>query len=211
MRVLLTQYFNIAFLMEKPQELPAGESQMRVGIALAFVTYVMAMSLHLGLFKATLQALIDLLGTALIMWVALRQTDRLGRMQQAFGGLCGASAFINLASLPIVAFRPPQTEATSGVLAEFVLLVWSLSLLAFIIRHTFEIKMFVSILIAYVYVVIWSTIISTLLPAPLAAPSSELSNVLFESITNKIFIVSYTPSFGSLSAIEVVASSVTVL
>lgn len=153
--------------MGKPQDLPAGGLQMRIGIALAFVTYVMAMAMPIGLFKASLQATIDLLGTALILWVALHQTNRLPRMQQAFGGLCGASAFINLASMPITVFRQSSGEVTTAGLAEFVLLVWGLSLIAYVIRHTFEVKMLVSILIAYMYIVIWGSLINTWVPAPI--------------------------------------------
>lgn len=166
MRELLKHYFNIAFLMGKPQDLPAGELQMRIGIALAFVTYVMAMAMTIGLFKASLQAAIDLLGTALILWVALYQTNRLPRMQQAFGGLCGASAFINLAYVPITVFRQSSSEAANTGVAEFVLLVWGLSLIAYIIRHTFEIKMLHSILIAYIYLMVWGSLINTWVPEP---------------------------------------------
>jgi len=119
-----------------------------------------------GFFKASLKATIDLLGTALILWVALHQTNRLPRMQQAFGGLCGASAYINLASLPLTFFRPPPGEMVAGGLPEFVLLVWGLSLLAYVIRHTFEIRMVFSVLIAYLYLVIWGTLINTWVPAP---------------------------------------------
>jgi hypothetical protein len=206
-RELLKHYFNIAFLMEKPQDLPGGEAQMRAGIILAFVTYVMALALPLGLFKASLQAVIDLLGTALIMWFALHQTNRLPRMQQAFGGLCGASAFINLASLPIIVFRQSPGEAPVGALAEFVLLVWALSLLAHVIRHTFEIKMVFSIFIAYIYVVIWGSLVNMLVPAP--APA--ISEVFFESTNSEILVVSYAAYFDSLIAIELVALSATVL
>lgn len=162
---LITQYFNIAFLMGKPQDLPAGETQMRVGIGLAFVTYVIALTLPLGFFKACLQAVVDLLGTALILWVALRQTNRLPRMHQAFGALCGASAFINIASFLITVFSQSPTEMSVSLLAQFVLLVWGLSLLTHVIRHTFEIRIAFSIIIAYVYVMIWGALVNSLLPA----------------------------------------------
>ena len=197
--------------MGKPQDLPAGEAPMRVGIALAFVTYVMAMALPFGLFTASLQAAIDLIGTALILWLALYLTNRLPRMQQAFGGLCGASAFINLASLPISIFRQPAGESPIGGLAEFVLLVWGLSLIAHVIRHTFEIKMFVSIFIAYVYVVVWSTIIRILIPVPIPTAIDEISNVFLESPNSALLLGAYTPSFDSHIAIELVALSATVL
>ena len=51
MRELLHQYFNIAFLMGKPQDLPAGIEQMKVGVALAFVTYVVALAVPYGLIQ----------------------------------------------------------------------------------------------------------------------------------------------------------------
>lgn len=188
---------------------------MRVGITLAFVTYVMALALPFGLFKATLQALIDLLGTALILWFALRQVNRLPRMQQAFGGLCGASALINLASIPIVMYRQSPGELLMGGLAEFVLLVWGLSLLAHVIRHTFEIKMIVSIFIAYVYVVIWGSLINLLIPAPppTVAPDvlSLSTTLLIESSAREFFHTTYAAFSESANAIELVALSATVL
>jgi hypothetical protein len=197
--------------MGKPQDLPAGEAQMRVGIALAFVTYVLALAMPLGIFKASLQAVIDLLGTALILWVALHQTNRLPRMQQAFGGLCGASAFINIASLPITVFSQSPDEMSVGVLAQFVMLVWGLSLLAHVIRHTFEIKRVVSIFIAYVYVVIWGSLVNTLVPAPVQAALPEISNMFLESLNSELLIVSHVALIDSLIPIELVALSATVL
>lgn len=163
---------------------------MRVGIVFAFVTYVFAMAIPAGIFIAVMQATADLIGTALILWVALYYTNKLSRMQQAFGGLCGASAFINLASLPIMLSRQSAGEASLGGLGEFLLLVWGLSLLAYVIRHTFEIKMVVSIFIAYVYIVIWGSLISTLIPAPIAVAVPEISNLLLDSSSGELIIMS---------------------
>ena len=60
MHELLRHYFNIAFLMGKPQDLPSGDAQMKVGIALAFVTYIMAVAVPYGVALAAMQALLDL-------------------------------------------------------------------------------------------------------------------------------------------------------
>ena len=177
MRELLHQYFNIAFLMGKPQDLPAGREQMKIGVALAFVTYVAALAIPYGISRAIFQALIDLACTAMIMHVALTVMNLRPRFEQAFGGLCGASAFINLAALPLYAFRPTvvaSETASAGNLADFVLLVWGLSLLGHVIRHTFEIKMFISIVVSFVYFILLSTLISMLMPLPPVTPA-ELS------------------------------------
>ena len=207
---LLRHYFNIAFLMGKPQDLPGGDAQMKTGIALAFVTYIMAVAVPYGVALAAMQAILDLAGTGLIVWLALRQTGRLARFAQAFGGLCGASAFINLASLPIYMFRGPSsaTDAADGsVLAEFVLLVWGLSLLAHVIRHTFEVRMTISVLIAFVYVLVWSSVIVQLMPPPALAQTE----VIHKSDNTELVTSSHTVSFEPLATFELVARSSTVL
>lgn len=167
MRELLLQYFNIAFLMGKPQDLPVGDRQMWIGIWLAVVTYVFALLVPYGIGRAFLQAAIDLISTGGLLFVSLSLVGRRARFEQAFGGLCGASAFINIAALPLYNLRPANADMTGAsltALADFVLLVWGLSLLAHVIRHTFEVKMVVSVLISFVYFVTLSSLIAALMP-----------------------------------------------
>lgn len=169
MRELFQLYFNIAFLMGKPQDLPGGTLQMRVGVAIALLTYVMALAAPYGILRAFIQAVLDLGVTAFTLWAALMLVDRRARFEQAFGGLCGASAFINLAAIPLYTLRPVATSAAGfsvGSLADFVLLVWGLSLLAHVIRHTFEVKMVTSVMASFVYFIVLSIFIAALLPAP---------------------------------------------
>ena len=178
MSALLHQYFNIAFLMGKPQDLPAGREQLKIGVLLALVTYVMALVVPYGIGRAFLQAILDLGCTALIMHLALTLMGFQNRFAQAFGGLCGASAFVNLAALPLYAMRPfgPDAQVSStGMLADFVLLVWGLSLLGHVIRHTFEVSMVVSIIISFVFFIILSSFMAALLPMPVAVdPNASL-------------------------------------
>lgn len=196
--------------MGKPQDLPAGDAQMKIGIALAFFTYIMAVAVPYGVALAAMQAFLDLAGTGFIVWFALRQTGRLARFAQAFGGLCGASAILNLASLPIYVFQAPpgpNDNDGSGMLAEFVLLVWGLSLLAHVIRHTFEVRMTISVFIAFIYVFVWSSIIVQLVPPPALAQLDVKPNL--ES--SQLVTSSHTVSFEPLATFEVVARSSTVL
>ena len=169
---ILKQYFNIAFLMGKPQDLPAGGAQMRIGIALALITYVMALAVPYGVGRALLQALVDLGCSALVMWMALNFVGRIERFEQAFGGLCGASTFINLAALPLYSMRPLVSDASGAPvigLPDFVLFVWGISLLALVVRHTFDVKIATSVLISFTYFILLSSIIASVLPSPLPA------------------------------------------
>lgn len=176
MRELLLHYFNIAFLMGKPQDLPVGVHQMRVGIALAIATYMLALLVPYGIGRAFLQAVIDLVCTGLVLFICLVLVQRRARFEQAFGGLCGASAFINLAALPLYNLRADKVDSSGAsltALADFVLLVWGLSLLAHVIRHTFEFRMVVSVLISFIYFIVLSSLIAAIMPAPRAAVSSS--------------------------------------
>jgi len=167
-RELFQQYFNIAFLMGKPQDLPAGRAQLKLAVTLSVVSYVLALAVPFGVGRAFLQALIDIGCTGLVIWTALRIVGHPGRFEQAFGGLCGASVFINLAAVPLFSLRPsyPEIGGAAGTLADFVLLVWGLSLMAHVIRHTFEVRMFVSVALSVTYFIVLSTVIASIWPAP---------------------------------------------
>ena len=176
MSALLRQYFDIAFLMGRPQELPGGDDQMRIGIALALVTYVAALTSEFGASYALLLAVLDIGLTGATLWAALRLTDRPARFRQAFGGYCGAAAFVNAAAIPIYLFGDAGGVEGGPGFADFVLLVWTLCLLGHVIRHTFEVRLAVSILVAFVYFLVMTSVIGSLLPRPadLAEPGEAV-------------------------------------
>jgi len=96
---LLKHYFNIAFLMGKPQDLPAGETQMFIALVLNFVTYVVALMTFNGFGEAAMHAAIDLGCTGLLFYFGLRLVNRVARFEQAFGALCGAGAVLNVVAI----------------------------------------------------------------------------------------------------------------
>lgn len=185
MRDLLQQYFRIAFLMGKPQDLPGGRAQLHLGIAASLVTYVLAVSIPFGVERAFLQALVDLGCTGLAMRMALGLLGHPARFEQAFGGLCGASMFINLAAVPLFALRPTVAagEPSMGLLADFVLLVWGLSLMAHVIRHTFEVRMFTSVMLSVAFFIVLSSLVASLWPQPVSdSDADRISMVAAETI-----------------------------
>lgn len=192
--------------MGKPQDLPAGTAQMRFGIGLAFMTYVMALVVPFGIGRAVVQAAIDLACTALVLRVALVAMGRAARFEQSFGGFCGASVFINLAAMPMYLTRGAayaDNNASVGALPDYILLVWGLSVFAHIVRHTFEVKMVTSVLIAFLYFMVLSTLISALIPLKANAGLLPVSSVMLP-ISESEHNVS-NPSLASTFA--VVASS----
>lgn len=171
---LLRQYSKIAFLMGRPQDLPAGAAQMKLGIAFALVTYVLALAGISGVGPALAQAVIDIGFTAVALYAALAITGRIERFQQSFGGYCGSSAFINIAAIPI--YLSASGDDGDGMIgsAQFLLVVWGLSLLALIIRQTFEIGIAFSVLLSFCWIVVLVNIMAVAMPAP--APIVSGSN-----------------------------------
>ncbi len=165
---LFRLYFNIAFLMSKPQDLPGGRAQLQVAIGLAFVTYVLVALVLEEPGRAIGHALVDLIFSGLVFHVALRLVNHPGRFEQAFGALCGSGAILNLAALPIYLARPVEAgQPPSGlaIFAQFLLLVWSLSLFSHVLRHTFDTGKLVSALLAFAYFIVAINLSGWLLPA----------------------------------------------
>ncbi len=167
---LFRQFFNIAFLMGKPQDVPAGILPLRIGFVCAFVTYVLALVSLTGMQTAVLTAVVDLVLLGVLIHTALKWFGRAERFAQAYAAFCGASMFVNLAAMPIylsfsAGFDPATVPAESRTLfdiANFVLMVWTIALLGHIVRHTFEVGMPVSILIAYSYVMLLTFVLGAL-------------------------------------------------
>lgn len=154
MSALLKQYFDIAFLMGKPEDLPQGNSQLYVAIVLNFLTYVLALVSFVGVGAAMMRAALDIGITSGVLYFALNLRTLLPRLQQSLGAICGAGAVLNLAAIPMLQLtEEPAGEPMSviGIVAQFVLLVWSLSLVGHVIRHTFEVRLSTSIVAAVLY------------------------------------------------------------
>ncbi len=164
---LFRLFFRVAFLASPPQDVPAGERTFVVGVTAALLTYVGALALDFGVGYASVRAVVDLGLSGAMWWACLRLLGREARFQQSFGAYCGAVSFANLAAL--VVFQGGMAGTSTFALADFVLLVWNLALLGFVIRHTLEVRMWVSIVSALVYVYVLAGLMFVLLPMPPAS------------------------------------------
>jgi len=153
--------------MGKPQDLPGGETQLYIGVALNFFTYMLAQVSFFGIGLSALHAFVDIACSGIILYVALLLTSKLSRFQQAFGALCGASAVLNVFAIPMFQLTPIPDEGTASGLAvftRFLVIVWSLSLGALVIRHTFNVRQFTSVLAAALYFIFIVTVLEALFP-----------------------------------------------
>lgn len=160
--------------MGKPQDLPPGENQLYVAIMLNFLTYVMALVAHVGVGDAVMHALLDIVITSGVLYLALMIRSQLARLQQALGAICGAGAVLNFAGIPMLQLTQTvvgQEPSKIAVLSHFVLLVWSLSLVGHVLRHTFNIRMSTSIVAAVFYYLFVISVFGVIFPE--LAPSKD--------------------------------------
>ncbi len=152
--------------MSPPQVIPAGERPFHIGVLSAVVTYVAALAVDFGIGYAFARAVVDISVSGAALWAFLRMNGRQARFQQAYGAYCGAVAFPNAAALVLYSGGAAGGQAFS--IADFVLLVWNLSLLGHVIRHSFELRMSLSIVAALGYVYMITSLLFLLLPLPSA-------------------------------------------
>jgi len=147
---LLRHYVLIALLKGSPKDLPGGIEPMLVAVILNWLTYVLALSSIRSLGVASMIAVIDLALTAVALLIALSVAQKIPRFHQAYGGLCGASAMLNLAALPMLWLSGGDQPASFGLL-DLLLLVWGLSLISHVLQQTLEITRLLGVGLAVAY------------------------------------------------------------
>jgi len=155
---LLQHFLKIAFLTGKPYDLPGDRTTLQLAVVLSFVTYVIATWQIYSPVLAIGHALLDIALAGAVLSFALGKAGKAERFNQAFAGFCGANAVLNIATLPIIFSRVSQENAaTEGArqeidLIQFLFLVWSISVVAHIIRFSFDTNIPTSIVAALAYI-----------------------------------------------------------
>ena len=155
---LLQHFLKIAFLTGKPYDLPGDRTTLQLAVFLSFVTYVIATWQIYSPALAIGHALLDIALAGAVLSFALGKAGKAERFNQAFAGFCGANAVLNIATLPIIFSRVSQENAaTEGArqeidLIQFLFLVWSISVVAHIIRFSFDTNIPTSIVAALAYI-----------------------------------------------------------
>jgi len=153
---LIQQFLKIAFLTGKPYELPANPATLQLAITLSFLTYVIATWQVYSPGSAIGHALLDIALAGLVLYFALSMVGKAARFGQAFAALCGANAVLNAVTLPVIYSRVNSVdpEAQKAHLIDFFFLVWSISVVAHIVRHSFDTNIPISIAASVGYIIL---------------------------------------------------------
>ena len=165
------QFLKIALLTGKPYEVPGDQATLRLAMLFSFVTHVVAIWALYSPASTIGQALLELALTGSALYVGLSVMGKPERFSQAYASLCGAGAFVNLAFIPVI--YSSISQARAGVEAEpsgfvgfltFFFLVWSISIIARVVRFSFDTNIPVSILASFGYIMVARAVYSFVFP-----------------------------------------------
>ncbi len=170
MKLLFKLFFDICLLRAKPQDVPASNTLMLLTLLVALVSGVPTIIGHIGgLAPALMIGLIDVVLILVLLRIFLTLTGLSGRLLQTATALFGTGVIMNLLSIPVQILLDSSTESSVsqfiGALLYFALLVWSLVIMAHILRHSFKLQLSSGVLIAMGYFMLINTLVRLFLPA----------------------------------------------
>ncbi|MEM7294937.1 MAG: hypothetical protein AAF420_16285 [Pseudomonadota bacterium] len=174
-------YIRILTLQAKPQDLPGVNAVMVGTLLVSIVTYLLVSTTVYPLGESVFRALIDMGLLILVLRLGLRIVGHPARFVQGFSALCGVSALLNLASLPIFqALGSGSSEQTVSVelyFAGLFLHVWSVVAVGHVFRHCFDTRFAIGVLVAISYMIAVVVTSNVLFPHDVA-PSGAYESVI---------------------------------
>lgn len=167
MRELFNTWLSVALLRGVPSDHPGDQQSLIIAIFAAFISSVLVLIVDLEFTAAIKLSMLDLLFTGVVLSVALQLTGKAARFTQAFATYCGAGAIMNLGVLIMLNVLPRASERSNDItlidLFYFLQLVWAISIVARILRYTFDIGLPVSVFAATGYLLASITVFGLIL------------------------------------------------
>ncbi len=165
---LLNVFIKICLLRAGPQDVPAAS----VVMVLATGTYLcIGMLIALTSFtpvQALLWSALDTFLLAAVAQLGLRWRGHVRRFQQTFSALTGSGALLSLVSWPfmLMLLRLPSGDANAALpsLLVVLLMLWSVVVIAHILRHALSSSYAVGVLMALLYAILSWNLSALLFP-----------------------------------------------
>ncbi len=165
---LLNVFLKICLLRAGPQDIPAASvvlvlttgTYLCIGMLIALTSY------NFG--QALFWSALDTLLLAVVAQLGLRWCGHPRRFQQTFSALTGSGALLSLVSWPfmLLLLRLPEGDVNAALpsLLIVVLMLWSIAVIAHILRHALSSSYAVGVLFALLYAILSWNLGATLFP-----------------------------------------------
>ena len=154
MLVLFNLFLDICLFRKGPQDTPASMALLKMGLAAYGLTSLLALLIGTSVPVAVLQTLVDMVLLSSLLYLALLLYRHPQRFEQTLSALTGAGALMSLLALPLIVWiaqQSPGGDAQLPALLLVALMVWSIAIMAHILRSAFNTSVWVGALYALGY------------------------------------------------------------
>ncbi|WP_006787769.1 hypothetical protein [Thiorhodospira sibirica] len=141
MTALIRPFFEIIFLRQGPQDLPASRALLALCLLLYILLGIVIASPFYGLQQAIVQSVLEVSLLALLVWLLLRLRGMAARFTQTLTAFSGAGVLLGLLTLPLVySLLGAEARSTEQIpalasLTYLLILGWLLGVYGHILRH----------------------------------------------------------------------------
>lgn len=154
MRALFDLFFDICLLRKAPQDVPASPELLKMCLLAYAVSGLVVLLINTPLPVALLQILLDMVLLSGLLYLGLIFHRHPRRFEQTLSALTGSGTLMGLMALPLMSWITHQGQADDVALPSLLLLalmVWSITIIAHILRHAFDILVWQGALYALGY------------------------------------------------------------
>lgn len=175
-------FFRVASFKTPPQELPATDRVLATAIMLSLLVGLFRYFIVGGEYYSIFRVVIELLVPGVLIYLLLMIFKLQNRFSQTFAAVCGSGAIIYACALPVFpSFHAAADDAQYGLSVYIIILLdlWSVAVLAFILKHAVNVGFATGISLAVALVLLTLLLVEGISPSRL--PSRDGDQLSFNS------------------------------
>ena len=183
----VSQFFRIVLLKSPPQDLPASTGVLYLSVMMAFLVGVMRYAIVGGGYWSLLRSVLEVAVPGAILFFILTCFKLPARFNQSFSALCGSSAIIYLLALPVLPAFYAAASNDSYDLSVYLIIaldVWSLVVVAYILKHTLDVGFVTGVSLAIVIGMSSFILVESIAPLPDTFAVSESSTAMHSILSD---------------------------
>lgn len=160
-------FLRVAMLKSPPQELPASEIVLAISIVFALFVGLVRYAIIGSEYYSLLRVVLELLIPAVIVYLLLFYFKKSGRFNQTFAAICGSGAIIYALALPVLPafFASADSQHQPAIYIIIALDLWSVAVIAYILRHALNVGFATGISLAVVLVLLTLMLVESISPS----------------------------------------------
>ncbi|HHW76176.1 MAG TPA: hypothetical protein GX399_03950 [Xanthomonadaceae bacterium] len=154
MLALFNLFLDICLLRKGPQDVPASVPLVKMCLLAYGLSGLLVLLLSTPVPVALLQILLDIVLLSGLLYLALTLRRHPKRFEQTLSALTGTGTLMGLLALPLMTWIVRQQAGGDTALPSLlllVLMVWSIAIMAHILRHALDTSIWVGALYALGY------------------------------------------------------------